>query len=199
MGGLLPVALLGLQWAGGELGANPVNEALNQLGLMALIALLATLACTPVQRFSGWAWPARVKKHLGLLAFGFASLHLLTWAVADQGLKPGALLEDVLERPFVTVGFTAWLLLVPLALTSTAASVRRLGFARWKRLHRLVYLAAALAVLHFTWKQKKDVSEPVVYAVALGALLVARLPLGATGGRRGRPPPPGPAAAPGRP
>ncbi len=178
VGGLLPVALLGLQWSQGELGANPVNEALNQLGLLALVALLASLACTPLARFTGWTWPARVRKHLGLLAFTFASLHLVLWAGVDQGLRLRAVLADVLERPFVTVGFSAWVLLLPLALTSTAASVRRLGFARWKRLHRLAYLAAALAVLHFTWKQKKELREPLTYAVALAALLAARLPVG---------------------
>jgi sulfoxide reductase heme-binding subunit YedZ len=176
VGGLLPLGLLALQWAQGELGANPVSEVLNQLGLTGLVALMATLACAPLQRFGGWAWPARVKKHLGLLAFGYLTLHLLTWAVLDQGLQLGSLVKDVLERPFVTVGFTAWLLLVPLALTSTPASVRRLGFARWKRLHRLVYLCAVLGVVHFTWKQKKDVTEPWIYGGVLAVLLAARLP-----------------------
>jgi methionine sulfoxide reductase heme-binding subunit len=174
VGALGPLGVLGLQWWQGELGANPVSEVLNQLGLLGLVALLATLACTPLQRFAGWTWPARVRKHLGLVAFTYASLHLLTWAVVDQGLALGPIATDVAKRPFVTVGFTAWVLLVPLALTSTASSVRRLGFVRWKRLHRLVYVCAVLGVVHFTWKQKKEVREPVAYAVVLAALLASR-------------------------
>jgi sulfoxide reductase heme-binding subunit YedZ len=170
------VALLGLQWAQGDLGANPVNEVENQLGLLGLLALLASLACTPLQRLTGWAWPARVRKHLGLLAFLELTLHLLAWAALDQGLQLRTLLEDVVKRPFLTVGFAAWLLLTPLALTSTAAAVRRLGFVRWKRLHRLAYLCAALGVVHFTWKQKKDITEPLAYGAVLAALLLGRLP-----------------------
>jgi len=112
---------------------------------------------------------------LGLFAFFYAALHFATYAVLDQGLRGPAILQDVSKRPFIFVGAAALLLLTPLALTSTAASVRRLGFPAWKRLHRLVYPAAALAAVHFWWRVKKDVREPAIYAAILVVLLAARV------------------------
>ncbi len=174
-GGAVPVAALALRAAQDALGANPISEALNRLGLTALVFLIASLACTPVQLVTKWTWPVRIRRALGLLAFGYVTLHFLTWLVLDQGFAVSAALEDVAKRPFVTVGFLAWLLLIPLALTSTNGAVKKLGFARWKQLHRLAYLCAALGAVHFYWRVKKDHTEPLIYAAVLGLLLLLRL------------------------
>lgn len=174
-GALVPGATtLGL-WAAGRLAADPIAEALNRFGLLALVFLVATLACTPLKTLFGWTWPIRVRRTLGLLSFGYASTHFFTYAVIDQGLRLGAIVEDIAERKFILVGFLTFLILVPLAVTSTNASVRRLGFARWQRLHRLVYLAGALAILHFVWRVKADVTEPAIYGGLLAALLGVRV------------------------
>jgi methionine sulfoxide reductase heme-binding subunit len=173
VGGLVPLVGLLLDARTGALGANPVQRALLQTGLLALALLLLSLACTPLRTLSGWTWPARVRRALGLLAFAYAALHFLIY-LFDHGLTPGVVLEDVLERPFITVGFVALVLLIPLAVTSTPRMVRRLGFVRWQRLHRAVYAAAALGALHYWWGVKKDHTGPLVAALALAALLVAR-------------------------
>jgi sulfoxide reductase heme-binding subunit YedZ len=174
-GGLSPLVVMGVRALNDGLGSNPVDTALNQLGKLSLIFLVASLACTPAQRLFQWTWAVRIRKTVGLLAFATVCLHLLVYVGLDQGLDLGKLWEDVRERPFVTVGFIAWLLLVPLAITSTGASVRRLGFARWKKLHRLAYVCGALGVLHFYLRVKKDHTEPVLYGVVLAALLAVRL------------------------
>jgi sulfoxide reductase heme-binding subunit YedZ len=173
-GAAVPLISLAVKAARGALGANPVEQVLNQLGLIALVFLVATLACTPLRLLTGWTWPARVRRTLGLLAFAYAALHVVFYAGVDQGLNLAAIAKDVVTRKFQLVGFAAFLTLLPLALTSTAASVRRLGFARWQRLHRLSYLAAGLGALHFWLKVKRDVTEPAVYAAVLGVLLAAR-------------------------
>ena len=174
---LSPLAAILLQAARGALGANPVAEALNRLGLTALVFLVASLACTPVREIAGWTWAITLRRMLGLFAFFYACLHFATYAIVDQGLRGKAIVADVAKRPFILSGFAAFLLLAPLAATSTAASVRRLGFPRWKRLHRLAYAAGALAALHFWLRVKKDVREPAIYAAVLGALLLARVVL----------------------
>lgn len=174
-GALVPLAWIVVQAARGRLGANPIAEALNELGLAALIFLVASLACTPLKAFFGWGWPIRLRRMLGLFAFFYASLHLLTYTGLDQVLDYRAIWRDVTKRPFIFVGFAAFVLMVPLALTSTAASVKRLGSTAWKRLHRLVYLSAALGVVHFVLRVKKDVREPAIYGVVLGTLLLARV------------------------
>jgi methionine sulfoxide reductase heme-binding subunit len=175
VGALLPLAGLLLQAARGTLGADPVAVALNRLGLLALIFLLASLASTPAKVLFGWTWPIRLRRMLGLMAFFYATLHLLTYVCVDQRFDWPVLWADVTQRKFMVVGFAAFLLLVPLALTSTDASVRRLGFPRWKALHRLVYAAAVLAVVHFLWRVKLDIREPLTYAVVLGVLLLVRV------------------------
>ncbi|MFB1480101.1 sulfite oxidase heme-binding subunit YedZ [Corallococcus sp. RDP092CA] len=175
VGGLSPLLQLAVQGAQGQLGANGIEFALNQTGLFALAVLLASLACTPVRLLTGWTWPARIRRTLGLLAFTYAAAHLLTYAVLDQGLDVRAMAEDVFTRPFITVGFTAFVLLVPLAVTSTNAWVRRLGFPTWQRLHRLAYVAAVLGVAHFIWRVKKDVTEPALYGAVLALLLAVRV------------------------
>jgi sulfoxide reductase heme-binding subunit YedZ len=173
-GALAPAAAILLRARSGRLGANPIAEALNELGLMALVLLIASLACTPLKAVSGWTWPIRIRRQLGLLAFGYAALHVAVYAGLDQGLDIRALLADVVKRKFIFVGFAAFVLMAPLAATSTAASVRRMGYVKWKRLHMLVYPAALCAAVHFLWRVKKDLREPLVYAAILGVLLLFR-------------------------
>jgi sulfoxide reductase heme-binding subunit YedZ len=161
------------------LGANPVEALLHLGGRWALILLLLTLAVTPLRRLTGWNRVIKVRRLLGLFAFFYASLHLLIYLGLDQGFAWSFLLEDVLERPFITVGSVAFLLLVPLAVTSTRGWIRRLG-KRWQRLHRLVYLAAALGVVHFYWNVKADTFWPLVAGGVLGLLFLLRAPGGAS-------------------
>lgn len=171
--GLVPLAGLALGAARGTLGANPVETITHTTGHWALRLLLATLAVTPLRRFAGWSFAAPWRRSLGLLAFGYAMLHFATFLVLDLGLDLSALGEEVAERPYVTLGFTALLLLAPLAVTSTRAWQRRLG-RRWLTLHRAVYAAAVLAVLHFVWLVKADLAEPLAYAAVLAALFAVR-------------------------
>jgi sulfoxide reductase heme-binding subunit YedZ len=175
IGALAPLASLALRASQGALSADPIAQVENELGLTALIFLVASLACTPARRLLGWTWPTRIRRELGLFAFFYASLHVLTYLVPDQGLDLGAIVEDIAKRPFITVGFLAFVLLAPLALTSTTASIRRLGYRRWQRLHQLAYAAGVLAVIHFVWRVKIDVSQPLIYASILGALLLVRV------------------------
>jgi sulfoxide reductase heme-binding subunit YedZ len=176
-GALAPLAAILVNAARGNLGANPIAEALNELGLTALVLLLGSLACSPLREIFDWPWAVGLRRMLGLFAFFYAFLHAATYAVLDQGGKLSRIFADVTKRPFIFAGFAALLILVPLAATSTAAAVRRLGYPRWKRLHRLVYLAGALAVFHFLLRVKKDVTEPVVYIAILAAFLLARVVL----------------------
>lgn len=173
-GAVVPPAVILVRVASGDLGANAVSAALNQLGYLTLVVLTATLACTPLKLVLGWSWPMRVRRSLGLIAFAYASLHLFTYAALDLGLDLGQLGEDLARRPFITVGFLAWLLMAPLAWTSTDASVKRLGFKRWKLLHRLSYLCAVLGVVHFLWRVKKDLTEPLIFAGLLALFFAVR-------------------------
>jgi sulfoxide reductase heme-binding subunit YedZ len=171
----VPFALLAYDAINDGLGANPVEAVLHRTGDWALRLLLATLAVSPLRRWTGWSWLLHLRRPLGLLAFGYAMLHALTYVVLDRGLVWEDIVADVLERPYVTAGFTALVLMAPLAATSTRAAMRRLG-PRWQQLHRLVYAIAVLAVLHFLWSSKLDRPEPVVYAGVLAVLLLVRLP-----------------------
>lgn len=175
IGGLVPLFALLLGAVRGTLGANPIAEVLNQLGLVALIFLIASLAATPLKSVFGITEVLRVRRMLGLFAFFYASLHFLTYLLLDRLGELDTLLEDIVKRPFITVGFVAWLLLVPLAVTSTKGMIKRLGGKRWQRLHQLSYLVGVLAVVHFLWRVKKDASEPIAYGLVLGILLVVRL------------------------
>jgi methionine sulfoxide reductase heme-binding subunit len=184
LGAVTPLVSLVARALAGSLDANPIAQAENELGLAALILLVASLACTPLRRIFGWAWPARVRRELGLFAFFFASLHVLLYLLIDQEVDVLSIAADVVKRPFITVGFLAAVLMLPLALTSTSASVRRLGFRRWTRLHQLAYAAAALAAIHFIWRVKIDVAQPVSYAAVLAVLLGVRLAFWASARRR---------------
>lgn len=175
LGALVPLFVSVVRALSGRLGANPVATILNQLGLLALIFLIASLSATPLKRLFRMTWALRIRRLLGLLAFFYATLHVLTYVLLDRFGELATLLEDIAERPFITVGALAYALLIPLALTSTRESQKRLGFRLWQRLHRLSYLAAALAVVHFVWRVKKDLTEPLIYGLVLAAVLLARL------------------------
>ena len=175
IGALAPLASIGLRVTQGILGANPIAEVLNELGLTALIFLVASLACTPARWLFGWTWPTRVRRQLGLFAFFYAALHVFVYLVLDQVLDWATIVEDIAKRPFITVGFLAFVLLVPLAVTSTSGWVRRLGYRRWQRLHQLAYVAGVLAVVHFVWRVKIDLTQPLIYAAVLAVLLLVRV------------------------
>lgn len=160
----------------GGLGADPVRKMQDVTGLTTIILLYLTLFVTPARRLSGWNELIKVRRTLGLLAFGYASLHATIYFVFDQQLSPADILADVVKHPWVTVGFTAWLILIPLAATSSNRMVRRLGGPRWRRLHQLVYLAGLLGALHFLWLVKKDISGPLIVLGVFAMLMTARLP-----------------------
>jgi len=157
-----------------SLGANPVEELIHRNGLWGLRFLLITLSITPLRRLTGFLWLVRLRRMFGLFAFFYVVVHFLCYAVIDQRLAFGPIVEDVVERPYITLGMTGLALLVPLAITSTDAMVRRLG-SRWQTLHRLVYAVAVLGVWHFWWQVKQDIREPTLYAAILAVLLGYRL------------------------
>ncbi len=160
--------------AGMSLGANPVEELIHRFGIWGLNFLLITLAVTPLRRLTGKNWLLRFRRMFGLFAFFYVLMHFLTYAGLDQRFSLPAILEDIAERPYITVGFTAFLLLIPLAATSTKAMMKRLG-RRWQKLHRLVYVIAVLGVCHFYWQVKLDTMEPLIYAAILAVLLAYRI------------------------
>lgn len=182
----VPLVKIVADGALGGLGANPIQEVLDRLGFWTLTFLTLSLVPTPARELLGLAWPVRIRRMLGLFAFAYATLHLLWYVGVDRFFDLSVLAADVLKRKFMVVGFGAWLLLVPLAVTSTDRWVRRLGFARWKRLHRLAYAAALLGVVHFVWRVKADLTRPAWFAAAIGLLLLARVvPRVAARGRGG--------------
>lgn len=158
----------------GQLGANPVEEIQDRFGIWALRFIMIALAVTPIRRLSGWNWLSRFRRLLGLFAFFYVLLHFMTWLILDQGLLLSAIAEDLTKRPFITLGFTALVLLTAMAVTSTAGMRRRLG-RRWQTLHNSVYFIGILGVWHYWWQVKKDITEPLAYAVILSALLGLRI------------------------
>ena len=161
----------------GGLGANPVETITHTTGEWTLRLLLATLAITPLRHLTGWVWLTRLRRMVGLFAFFYLMLHFTTYAVLDASLDLAYVVEDVADRLYITAGFAAFLMLIPLAATSTNAMVRRLGPLRWRKLHRLVYAAAISGALHYLWLVKADLREPLIYATILAFLLAARLPI----------------------
>lgn len=161
-------------WPAAALGANPVEKIQDTLGIWGLRLLLTTLAVTPLRELLGWPRLLLFRRMLGLFAFFYVSMHFLWYLFVDQGLDWRLWIEDIAKRPFITVGFTALLLLIPLAVTSTKRAMRRMG-RRWQRLHRLVYPAAILGCTHFYWQVKADIREPLIYILALTVLLGWRL------------------------
>ena len=171
---LVPAAMLVRGFLTERLGVNPAETIQLETGRWALKFLLLSLAVTPVRRITGWNIVIQYRRMLGLFAFFYASLHFLSYWAFDLSFAFAAMVGDVLKRPFIALGFAAFLLMVPLAVTSTKGWIRRMG-KRWAQLHRLVYLSASLAVLHFAFKVKVFTGDPVWYAVALVVLLGARL------------------------
>jgi sulfoxide reductase heme-binding subunit YedZ len=171
---LAPAMWLAYRAFAGTLGANPVEDLLLTTGLWAFRFLLISLTITPVRRLTGWNRVIGFRRMAGLFAFFYALLHLTIYAVLDQGLELRFILADVAKRPFITAGMVAFLLMLPLAATSTREAIRRLG-RRWQALHRLVYVSGVAAALHFAWKVKVFAGEPVYYAAGVGMLLAFRL------------------------
>lgn len=176
---LLPLARLIVLGGSAGLGANPIEFITRSTGTWTLVGLMVTLSVTPLRRLSGRTDLIHYRRMLGLFAFFYACLHFTTYIWLDQFFDPAAIATDVVKRPFVTVGFTAFVLLIPLAATSSRAMMRRLG-RRWQVLHRLVYLIAVLGVVHYLWLVKKDLTSPLIYGAVLTLLLLARLPWGVT-------------------
>jgi len=171
---LVPVGQLAYGAYIGDLGVNPIETLTHSTGSWALFILLASLSVTPLRRLTGWNNLIKLRRMLGLFAFSYAVLHFSVYLVLDHFFDWQAIGKDIVKRPYVTAGFTALMLMLPLALTSTAAMIRRLG-KRWQQLHRLVYVAAILGVIHFYWLVKSDITRPAQYGIVLAVLLAFRL------------------------
>jgi sulfoxide reductase heme-binding subunit YedZ len=172
---LIPLMVLAWQAVTHHLGANPIDDITDRTGVWTLRLLLITLAVTPMRRLTGWNRLIQLRRMLGLFAFFYGSLHFLTYIWLDQFFVVEDMVADVVERPFITVGLTSFVLLIPLAVTSTTAMIKRLGGKWWQRLHRLVYLTAIGGVVHYLWLVKADTRRPLIYGSVLGALFVYRL------------------------
>ena len=172
---LVPFAWLAFGACADRLGANPIEYITRATGDWTLRLLLVTLTITPLRQLTGWHWLVRLRRMLGLYAFFYASLHLVTYLWLDQFFDFDSIVKDIVKRPFITMGFGAFVLMLPLALTSTNSMIRRLGGRIWQRLHRLVYAVGVLGVAHYWWLVKKDLTEPMLYALILATLLAARI------------------------
>jgi sulfoxide reductase heme-binding subunit YedZ len=172
---LLPLGLLLYRFQAGSLGANPIEYATRTLGVWTLRILLACLSLTPLRLLFGISWQMSLRRLLGLFAFFYVVLHFSVWIVLDHFFDWEEMAADILKRPFITVGVLALALLVPLAVTSTARMVKRLGGLNWRRLHRLAYLVAVLGVVHFLWLAKVGRQDPYWYGLALAVLLGIRV------------------------
>jgi len=173
--GAVPLAILCWDAYFNQLGPDRVAAALHTTGMLALIFLMLSLTITPVRKLSGWNWLSHFRRTLGLYAFFYGALHFLVYFVFDRSLDIGSVLTDTLRRRFILFGMTCLLLMVPLAITSTNGMIKRLGAAKWKRLHQLVYVCAVAGVLHYWWLVKRDHSLPNAFGAVLVVLLVYRL------------------------
>jgi sulfoxide reductase heme-binding subunit YedZ len=171
------VPLAGVFWkaATANLGANPIEAITHSTGDWTLILLLVTLAITPLRKLTDQLWLIGLRRMIGLFAFFYGCLHFLTFIWLDQGFDVHSMAKDVYKRPFITLGFTAFVLLIPLAVTSTRKMIQRLGGPHWQWLHRLIYVSATAAIVHFTWAMKKDIHRPIEYGIVLGLLLGYRV------------------------
>jgi sulfoxide reductase heme-binding subunit YedZ len=172
---LIPLTKLTLNTYTDNLGANPIEKITHITGYWTLTFLLITLTITPLRRLTSWSWLMQLRRMLGLFAFFYASLHFLTYLVLDQFFDWASIVKDIIKRPYITVGFPAFVLLIPLAITSNNYLTKLLGGKRWRLLHRLIYPIAIGGVVHFWWLVKKDITEPLTFAVLLGMLLGVRL------------------------
>jgi len=172
---LIPFSRLAWHGYSDQLGANPIEFITRSLGTWTLVFLLITLSITPLRNLSGWSWLVKLRRMAGLFAFFYALLHFITYIWLDQFFDLSEIYKDVIKRPFITIGFTAFVLLIPLAVTSTNAMMRRMGGKRWLLLHKLVYPIAIFSVLHYWWLVKKDITQPLIYASILFILLSYRV------------------------
>lgn len=172
---LVPLAVLLTKAVRDALGANPIEKITHVTGWWTLAFLMIALAVTPMRKLSGWPWLGRFRRMLGLFAFFYGCLHFTTYLVLDQFFDWQGILKDIYKRPYITLGFTAFVLLMPLAITSTDGMIRRMGGKAWRGLHKLVYVIALLGVIHFWWLVKKDIREPIGFAVVLAVLLGLRV------------------------
>jgi sulfoxide reductase heme-binding subunit YedZ len=195
---VVPAIVLVAQLLLNQLGAEPIESLEHASGEWALRLLAASLAVTPLMRLTGWGWLVAQRRFLGLAAFFWALGHLSVYIVLDQFFDWPEIVKDVLKHLYITVGMLAFVLMIPLALTSTKSSIRRLGGQRWTQLHRLVYVTAVAGCVHYLWAVKKDIAEPLLYAAVFVVLFVLRLVLRKPGPRTSRPlPPPTPVPSPG--
>jgi sulfoxide reductase heme-binding subunit YedZ len=195
---VVPAIVLVAQLLLNQLGAEPIESLEHASGEWALRLLAASLAVTPLMRLTGWGWLVAQRRFLGLAAFFWAMGHLSVYIVLDQFFDWPEIVKDVLKHLYITVGMLAFVLMIPLALTSTKSSIRRLGGQRWNQLHRLVYVTAVAGCVHYLWAVKKDIAEPLLYAAVFVVLFVLRLVLRKPGPRPSRPlPPPTPVPSPG--
>lgn len=174
---LIPLTWLIVDGVNGSLGANPVENITHRTGKWVLNFLLITLAVTPLRKITGWHWLLRFRRMLGLYAFFYVLLHFTTYIWLDRFFVFDEIGKDIAKRPYITLGFTCFLLLIPLALTSTNAMVRRLGAKRWQRLHKMIYGIAIGGVVHYLWLVKSDIVLPLAYGLVLALLLVLRVPV----------------------
>jgi len=196
---LIPLARLAGKALHHGLGANPIEFITHSTGDWTLILVLTTLSITPLRRITRQYWLIGVRRMIGLFAFFYGTLHFLTYIWLDKFFDIHEMLKDIAKRPFITVGFSAFVLMIPLALTSTAWSIRRLGGRNWQRLHRLIYFTGILAVVHYTWLVKADLRKPIEYGVVLSILLLYRVGVWVSekaSEKRGKPAIPAPARSP---
>jgi methionine sulfoxide reductase heme-binding subunit len=159
----------------GWLGVNPIEFITRSTGTWTIVSLVVTLSITPLRKFTQWHWLLRLRRTTGLITFVYVSLHFMTWIWLDRFFDVDEVIKDIVKRPFITVGFAAFLLMIPLAVTSNNASIKRLGAARWQRIHYLVYVIAVLASMHFIWLARRNPNEPYIYAAIFALLLGIRV------------------------
>jgi len=172
---LVPLAFLGWDALSGKIGANPIEFFLRTTGVLTLVFLLVTLSITPLRKYYGWNQLVKFRRMLGLYAFFYGFLHLVTYSIFDKSLSVSVIVGDVWERPFIAVGMLSFFLLIPLAITSTSGMIKRLGGKNWQKLHRLTYVAAIGGVVHFWMIVKSDLTYPFLFALVLAGLLGYRI------------------------
>lgn len=169
---------LWLLWLGfrDQLGANPIETITHQTGIWSLRFLCLTLLITPLRKITAWHAVIRLRRMLGLYCFFYALLHFLSYLVLDQFFDWTGITQDILKRPYISIGFLVFLMLIPLAITSTNGMIKRLGGKNWRALHQMIYVIAVGALIHFWWQERVDYSEPLIYGLLIGVLLVLRTP-----------------------
>lgn len=172
---LVPLALLGWDWSRGRLGANPLEFVTRTTGMLTLIFLVLTLAVTPLRKLTGWNWLGKLRRMIGLYAFFYGVLHLITYVWFDRFFNVKSIAGDIIQRPFIAIGMAAFFLMVPLAITSTNKMVKRIGGKRWATLHKLVYLSAIGGVIHYYMLVKSDTRQPIMFGIAVALLLGYRV------------------------